>query len=545
MDTFVRDRLPPPALWPVMDFGGVPELGAYPARFNCAVELLDRMVEAGHRDRPVLHFGDAVWSYARLKDTADRIARVLTEDMGVRPGNRVLLRGTNTPMLTACWFAVVKAGGVVVATMPLLRAGELAYVIDKAEIGFALCHDAWIEELELARAEAPRLAHVLTYTAGGDGDGSLERAMAKKPSGFNAADTAADDPMMIAFTSGTTGKPKGTVHFHRDVLAICDTFARHVYRVEPDDIFVGSPPLGFTFGLGALVTFPMRFGASSVMVEAFGPTTMLETVERYRVTGMYTAPTAYRAMVSQAADAELSSLRKCVSAGEHLPPPTWEAWRDATGIRIIDGIGATEMLHIFISAAGDDIRPGATGRAIPGYRARVVDTDGNPVSAGEQGWLAIQGPTGCRYLDDPDRQRGYVKDGWNFTGDIFRADENGYFWYVARGDDMIISAGYNISGPEVEDCLLAHPDVAECAVIGAPDIERGSIVRAYVVLGEGAEPDEAATRALQDFVKAEIAPYKYPRSIVYRDKLPRTETGKLQRFKLRQEAMAEFEESRT
>lgn len=536
MDTFVRDHLPPEELWPVRDFSGVPELAAYPEQFNCAAELLDHWVIDGRGEQPVLHFGDAVWNYGELQDKANRIARVLVEDLGVEPGNRVLLRAPNNPMLVACWMAVAKAGAVVVATMPLLRSHELAYIIDKARVRHALCDVALIDELAQAHGETQRLRHLLTFSSDGCGFQPLERAMAAKPDGFDNVDTAAEDPVLIAFTSGTTGQPKGTVHFHRDILAMCDTFARHVAHIQSHDIFTGSPPVAFTFGLGALVAFPMRFGASTVMVEQFGPTTMLETIQRHKVTGMYTAPTAYRAMLGQVGDYDLGSLTMCISAGEHLPKPTWEAWHEATGLKIIDGIGSTEMLHIFISAAGDDIRPGATGKAVPGYRACIVDRQGDPLPIGEEGWLAVQGPTGCRYLAAIDKQRAYVKKGWNITGDIYRQDEEGYFWYVARGDDMIVSAGYNISGPEVENCLLAHPQVAECGVVAAPDEERGHIVKAYVVLREGAVGDAAMVKTLQNYVKQEIAPYKYPRAIEFRGSLPRTQTGKLQRFRLREEA---------
>ncbi len=534
-DTFARDHLPPRELWPEMDFSGVPEL-AYPERLNCAAELIDRTAER-FGDRPALFFADACWTYAELKDKVDRVARVLSEDLGVIPGNRVLLRGFNNPMMVAAWFAVAKLGGVVVATMPLLRAGELAYIAEKAEIRHCLCQDSLVEEAANAREASKRLERVMTFSSLGEADAELDRAMAARPGGFQAYDGAADDVVLIAFTSGTTGRAKGTMHFHRDMLATCDTFARHVIGVRPDDVFVGSPPLAFTFGLGAHVLFPFRFGAATVLVEKFGPTTLLETVQRYRVTGMYTAPTGYRALAPLAKDYDIASLRLCVSAGEALPKATSDLWFDATGIRIVDGIGSTEMLHIFISAAGDDIRPGSTGKAIPGYQAKLVDRDGDDLAPGEtQGWLAVKGPTGCRYLDDPERQRGYVKKGWNVTGDIYRQDEDGYFWFVARGDDMIISAGYNISGPEVENAVLSHPKVAECAVIGAPDEERGQIVKAYVVLRDGEGPSQRLVADIQDHVKRTIAPYKYPRAVEFLDALPKTPTGKLQRFKLREQA---------
>jgi len=526
-DSFVRDLLPPPELWP--EFIGLAELN-YPARLNCTSEFLDRWAETTPY-APALLFGEARWTYGGLKDRVDRIARTLATDLGIRPGNRVLLRGTNTPMMAACWLAVAKMGAVVVATMPLLRAKEIATITDRARISHCLCQHGLADEVE--RAGGLKL---LTFTPLGDGDASLDRAMARHGGAFAAWDSAADDPVLIAFTSGTTGLPKATVHFHRDCLAICDSFARHTVGVRPDDLFVGTPPLAFTFGLGALALFPWRFGAATVMVETFGPTTLLETIQRYRVTGLWTAPTGYRAMIPLTKDYDLSSLRLCVSAGEHLPAPTWQAWHDATGIRIIDGIGSTEMLHVFISAAGDAIRPGSTGRAVPGYLATILDGDGHPLPPGAEGWLAVKGPTGCRYMDDPQRQQTYVKNGWNITGDIYRQDEDGYFWYVARGDDMIISAGYNISGPEVESALLAHPMVAECAVVAAPDDERGQIVKAYVVTREGISPGAEQVAMLQNHVKATIAPYKYPRAIEFVDSLPKTPTGKLQRFLLRDRA---------
>jgi 2-aminobenzoate-CoA ligase len=529
-DTFARDNLPPPELWPDIDLG---DLG-YPARLNCAVELVDRMA-ARHSERPALWFEQGGWSYGELLARVDRIARVLVEDHGLVPGNRVMLRGFNTPMMVASWLAVAKAGGVVVATMPLLRAGELSYMIAKARIGLCLCQSNLLDEAKLAQAQSPLLTRIVPFSADGDGGDELDRAMAAKPADFTAADTAADEPVLIAFTSGTTGRAKGTVHAHRDMLAVCDTFGRHIAQVRQDDVFVGTPPVAFTFGLGALVLFPLRFGASSVLVERFGPTTLLETIAAHRATAVYTAPTAYRALAPLAGDYDLSCLRTCVSAGEHLPRATWELWREATGISIINGIGSTEMLHIFIAAAGHDIRPGSTGVAVPGYQAAILDQDGALAPPGEEGWLAVKGPTGCRYLDDAERQRGYLRRGWNITGDIYRQDEDGYFWFVARGDDMIVSAGYNISGPEVEDALLGHPEVAECAVIGVPDSERGQIVAAYVVPVQGTTGSERLAAELQSHVKRTIAPYKYPRVIHFRDALPRTPTGKLQRFRLRDE----------
>jgi 2-aminobenzoate-CoA ligase len=531
VDTFARDHLPPPELLPVIDHSGLPEL-TYPPRLNCAVELLDRMADAGHADRPAIVWDGGRWTYRELAEVSNRIAAVLRDDLGVVPGNRVLLRGFNSPMMAACWFGVLKAGGIVVATMPLLRARELATVVEKAQIRFALTDQRLAAELGEARGMAPVLERVVAWAT--RDDGSLDVLMRGKPAEFEPVDTAADDVALIAFTSGTTGKPKGAIHFHRDVLACCDTFSRHVLQPGPDDLFCGSPPLAFTFGLGGLVLFPMRAGAAALLVEQPTPPNLLKAIQDHRATILFTAPVAYRAIPDLVPGYDLSSLRKCVSAGETLPLATFEAFQRATGIRIIDGIGSTEMLHIFIGSSGDDIRPGSTGRAVPGYRARVIDDEGNPLPPGSVGRLAVQGPTGCRYLDDEERQRGYVLDGWNLTGDAYRMDEDGYFWYHARTDDMIISAGYNIAGPEVEGVLLEHPAVAECGVVGLPDEERGQVVSAFVVLREGNERADALVKELQEWVKARIAPYKYPRRISFVDALPRTQTGKLQRFRLRQ-----------
>ena len=529
LDSFARDNLPPRAQWPDFLFG-LPELN-YPDRINCAVELLDRRIEAGDGDRPCLISPSENLSYAQLAERVNRIANVLTRDLGLLPGHRVLLRGPNSPMMVAAYLAVIKAGGVVVATMPLLRAKEIAYPLAKAKIRLALCDHRLAEEMEKARPLAGELERVV-YWGSGTPD-ALEALMAKPGyEHFTACDTASDDVCLIAFTSGTTGEPKGTMHFHRDMLATCDSYGRHVLRAQATDRFMGSPPLAFTFGLGGLVLFPLRVGAATILLERAGPDDLLAAAAQFGATVCFTAPTAYRAMLPKLAEYDVSSLRKCVSAGETLPQATFDAWHTATGIKILDGIGATEMLHIFIGSPEDEIRPGATGRPVPGYEARVVDADGNEVPPNTLGRLAVRGPTGCRYLADK-RQRVYVRDGWNITGDTYLMDADGYFWYQARSDDMIVSAGYNIAGPEVETALLTHPAIAECGVVGAPDAERGQIVKAYVVLRPGHSGDAALTKLLQDYVKASIAPYKYPRAIEYVTALPRTQTGKLQRFELR------------
>jgi 2-aminobenzoate-CoA ligase len=533
-DSFARDRLPPRAEWPAIEDGGLHEL-RYPEHINAAAELVDKSVARGLGRRPCLRSPASVWSYAETLARANRIANVLVREMGLRSGNRVLLRGANTPLLAACWLAVVKAGGIAVTTMPLLRARELAAVIDKAQIAFALSEGALLGELEAAQKAAPALRQILSFDA-------LDALAARQSDEFANAAAARDDVALIAFTSGTTGQPKGTMHFHSDVLAICDSFARHLMRIAPDDIFAGSPPLAFTFGLGGILLFPLRFGASTMLLERASPPDLANAIERHRITTLFTAPTAYRVLTGLATRHDFSSLKACVSAGEPLPAAIFEGWRLATGIRIIDGIGSTEMLHIFISASGDAIRPGATGKPIPGYRAQIVDDEMRPLPPGETGRLAVRGPTGCRYLDNPEQQAKYVRDGWNLTGDAYRMDQDGYYWYQARTDDMIISAGYNIAGPEIENVLLEHPKVKECAVVGAPDAERGQIVKAFVVLHERSDAGAAMTRLLQDFVKAAIAPYKYPRIIEYIDALPRTETGKVQRFRLREPAKTDTPE---
>jgi len=526
--------LPPKDQWPEMSFDSLPGLAAIPDRVNCGAVLLDGGA-ARFGNRPVCLYRDHVWTYADLKRQADRLAHVLVDDLGVRPGNRVLIRGGNTPMFVACWFAVMKAGAVAVATMPLLRWRELAYMIDRAEITVALCDRRLADEMARAQAESHHLKHVRHYAGDMSAPDELEQAAATRPDAFQAVDTAADDVCLIAFTSGTTGQPKGCMHFHRDVLAINATFADLVLKPGPDDIFTGSPPIAFTFGLGALVTFPMSAGAATLFSEQFTPESTLQAIQDHRVTTLFTAPTAYRAMTGLAERFDLSSLHTCVSAGETLPAPVWQGWHDATGIRTIDGLGSTEMLHIFIAETAENMRAGATGRPIPGFQAKVVDDQGNDCPPGVVGHLAVRGPTGVRYLDNPERQAAYARDGWNRTGDSYLVDQDGWFRYAARTDDMIISAGYNISGPEVEAMLLTHPAVAECAVIGAPDPERGQIVKAFVVARDTAAAGPELARALQDHVKAEIAPYKYPRAVEFVTELPKTQTGKVQRFQLRKD----------
>jgi 2-aminobenzoate-CoA ligase len=532
LDTFAHDNLPPRALWPDFKFD-LQEL-RYPERINCVTEWVDKWVAAGQGDRPCLLSPTETLTYAQLHERVNRIANALTRDLGLVAGNRVLLRGPNNPMMVAAYFAVIKAGGIVVATMPLLRAKELSYPLVKAKIELALCDARLADEMEKAKAQSSELKQIV-YWGNGAPD-SLE-ALMQKPGydNFKTYDTATDDVCLIAFTSGTTGEPKGTMHFHRDMLAICDSYAKHVLRAEPADRFTGSPPLAFTFGLGGLVLFPLRIGASTVLLEQAGPEQLLEAIAKYKITIPFTAPTAYRAMLAKLKDYDVSSLRKCVSAGETLPKATFEAWQKATGIKILDGIGATEMLHIFIGSPEHEVRAGSTGKPVPGYEACILDDDGNMAKPGNIGRLAVRGPTGCRYLAD-DRQKKYVQNGWNVTGDTYLMDGDGYFWYQARSDDMIISAGYNIAGPEVEAALLAHAAVAECGVVGCPDEERGQIVKAYVVLRAGQTGDAAMTKLLQDHVKAVIAPYKYPRAIEFVAELPKTQTGKLQRFELRRRA---------
>jgi len=529
LDTFARDNLPPRGEWPEFLFE-LPEL-KYPARLNCAAELLDKPVTRGHGHRVALRSPDGECTYTQLFTQANRLANVLVHEMGLKPGNRVLLRGPNNPMMAACWLAVMKAGGICVATMPLLRAKELTDIVTKAEVSHALCDKRLAADLEAALPGCPTLKSIKYWYD--DAPDSLDTLTLKQPLTFGNVPTASDDVALIAFTSGTTGKPKGTMHFHRDVIAMCDTFARSCVRMHKDDVVCGTPPIAFTFGLGGLLCFPLRYGASAVLMEKLAPDTLLETIQRFKATTCFTSPIMYRGMSALAGKYDLASLKKCVSAGEALPDATRQLFKQATGIEIIDGIGSTEMIHCFISHTPERVRRGATGYAIPGYRAAILNEEFALCKPGEVGRLAVKGPTGCRYLAD-ERQKDYVHDGWNITGDAYLMDEDGYFFYQARTDDMIISAGYNIAGPEVEGALLSHPAVAECGVVGAPDPERGTIVKAFVVLKAGNERDDVMRKNLQDHVKQAIAPYKYPRAIEFVDALPRTETGKIQRFKLRQ-----------
>ncbi|QUQ62515.1 AMP-binding protein [Kutzneria sp. CA-103260] len=521
VDTFCRDHLPPGDAWPDLVFD-LPELH-YPDWLNCADSLLDDTVRRLGPDRPCLRTETGTWTYGDLLSAANRAAHVLTDHCGLRPGNRVLLRGPNNPWLVAAWFAVLKAGGVAVTTMPLLRAREIADLVELTKPDLAICDHRFLDELALGAPELP----VLGY--GGPGPDDLTALASSTSDTFTSVATAADDVAILAPTSGTTGKPKATMHFHRDLLICADTFSRHIVRPNQDDVFAGSPPIGFTFGLGGLVLFPLRAGASTLLLERATPVELADAVAKHRVTVLFTAPTAYRAMLAGDKASALTGLRRCVSAGEHLPTATWRDFLAKTGIRIINGIGGTEMLHIYIAAADEEIRPGSTGRVVPGFHAVILDENGDPVPDGVSGRLAVKGPTGCRYLSD-ERQRTTVHRGWTLTGDSYHRDADGYYWFEARNDDMIVSSGYNIAGPEVEAALLDHPDVLDVAVIGAPDAERGTVVKAFVV--PRAESTVTAGE-LQDFVKHALAPYKYPREVVFLDALPRTATGKVQRYRLR------------
>jgi len=539
VDTFCRDHLPPLEQWPDLEFT-LPEL-TYPDRLNCAETLLADTIGALGADRPCLlpqDQAEPIWSYDDLVGAAGQIAHVLTDELGLVPGNRVLLRGPNNPWLIACWFGVLLAGGAVVATMPLLRAAELTTICEIAQVKLALCDDRFTDELTAADVRGLRMVSFhstgpATSGPAAGAPGNLNELASRRPREFPAVKTAADDVALIAFTSGTTGRPKAAMHFHRDVLAVADTFSKQVLRPTPDDIFTGTPPLAFTFGLGAILIFPIRAGAATLLIERATPSELADHIAARGVTVVSTAPTAYRAMLAAGKAEQLRGLRRPVSAGETLPGSVWHAFHDATGVKIIDGIGSTELLHIFISAADEQIRPGSTGLPVPGYRALVLGDDGQPVPDGQPGRLAVKGPTGCRYLAD-DRQRSYVFGGWNFTGDTYIRDSDGYFWFQARSDDMIVSSGYNIAGPEVEEVLLSHPRVAECGVVGLPDESRGQVVTAFVVLTDGPAGGPDLIAELQNLVKQKIAPYKYPRAIEFLPSLPRTNTGKLQRFRLRQ-----------
>jgi len=529
VDTFARDNLPPFDQWPEINLDGFD----YPDHLNCAVELSDRMVERGFGDRTALIGNGRRRTYKELADWTNRIARALVENYGVKPGHRVLIRSANNPAMVAAWLAATKAGAVVVNTMPMLRAGELTKIVDKAEIALALCDTRLMDEIVACAKDSRFLKQVIGFDGTANHDAELDRAALDKPVQFEAVRTGRDDVALLGFTSGTTGVPKATMHFHRDILIIADGYAKEVLQVTPEDVFVGSPPLAFTFGLGGLAVFPLRFGAAATLLESATPPNMIDIIETYKATISFTAPTAYRAMMKAMDEgADLSSLRIAVSAGETLPGPVFEEWMTKTGKPILDGIGATEMLHIFISNRLDDMHPATTGRPVTGYEAKIVDDDMREVAIGEIGRLAVRGPTGCRYLAD-DRQKVYVRDGWNMTGDSFYQDEDGRFHFAARSDDMIVSAGYNIAGPEVEAALLSHDAVMECAVIGVADEARGQIVEAHVVLMKGVAADAACVKMLQDHVKAVIAPFKYPRSVKFVDALPKTESGKIQRFRLR------------
>lgn len=529
VDNFAHDYLPhanlqPEYLYPSAVF-------EHPEMLNCVDKLLDNHIKAGNGDRIALRNFDVVWTYQDLYEKANQIAHVLVEDLGLQSGNRVLIRSANNPMMVACWFAILKAGGIVVSTMPLLRAKELTTIIECAEISHVFCDQHLETEIDLVKSNF--LKHVCKFDGLEKEEGQLEQLMRSKPKTFTNFHSKSDSVCLIGFTSGTTGLPKMTSHFHKDILNICEAFPKYSLQPTPSDVFAGSPPLGFTFGLGGLVLFPLYFGATSFLLEKPSPELLLQAIQDHKVSILFTAPTAWRVITTKINEFDLSSLRKCVSAGEALPLKVWQDWYEATGLKIIDGIGATEMLHIFISSNEENMKPGATGVPILGYEAKIVDSEGNELPVNEAGRLAVRGITGCKYLNREDKQRDYVENGWNITGDIFKKDEDGYFWFIARGDDMIISSGYNIAAIEVESVLITHPEVLECAVVGLPDESRGMLVCANIVLKDHAKATPETAKMLQDWFKSVAAPYKYPREIRFHEVLPKTETGKIQRFKLK------------
>ncbi len=531
VDTFVRDHLSPEKYWPEMDYGVLPELAAYPPRMNAGVELIDRMARGEQARRPAIFFGDTLWTYADLLANANRIASLITGEFGFVPGMRVLLRSSNHSILIAACLGVLKAGGIVVPTMPVLRERELVYVLEKARIQYAICDIRLAEDLKNAGKKADFLKTILCF--GDESPGGLESLMANSPDTFENADTLADDAALIGFTSGSTGTPKGTVHFQRDLIAVADTFPGRLFEIRPEDVVCGSPQIAFLYGFCAFITDTLRYGASAVLLERATPKTLLETIDRYKATICFSTPSGYKQMLGIAGDYNLRSLRICIAGGEPLPLTVFNEWKEKTGVEIINGLGISELLHIFISASGKDIRPGTIGKAVPGYRVRVVDDAMKDSPPGEVGQMIVRGPTGCRYLDDLDRQKNYVRDGWNMTGDLCRVDEDGYISFEARTDDMINTGGYNVSGLEVEAVLLEHPRVHDCAVVGSPDSQRGEIVKAFVILSENEEPLDETVRELQEFVKSQLAPYKYPRAVEFVEELPLTPTGKIQRGALR------------
>lgn len=525
-DNFAHDNLPSLDLQPNYVFTDLPQF-QHPKMLNCVHRLLDFHIEKGNGNRVCIQTFEETWTYQGLYEKANQIAHVLVDDLGLKSGNRVLISSANNPMMVACWFAILKAGGIVVATMPLLRSKELTTIIDCAEISHALCDKALEEEMRLVKSDF--LKKTCFYR-----NSHLEELMASKQKTFDNYPTKSDSVALIGFTSGTTGLPKMTAHYHRDILNICEAFPPYSLQPTEKDIFTGSPPLGFTFGLGGLVLFPMYFGASTFLIEKPSTELLLQAIQDYNITICFTAPTAWRLITTKVKDYNISSLRKCVSAGETLPLKVWQDWHDTTGLKIIDGIGATEMLHIFISSNEENMKPGATGIAITGYEAKIIDANGNELPRNEAGKLAVRGITGCKYLNREEKQKEYVQNGWNITGDIFRQDEDGYFWFVARGDDMIISSGYNIAAIEVESVLLTHEDILECAVVGLPDEERGMLVCAYIVLKDLSKASDEMKTTIQNWFKEVAAPYKYPRKIHFIERLPKTETGKIQRFKLKE-----------
>ncbi|MBI76710.1 MAG: 2-aminobenzoate-CoA ligase [Rhodospirillaceae bacterium] len=532
LDTFIIDNMPPENLWPDMDYSVLPELAAYPEKINVAIELLDKMVDCGFGEKPVIYFGEQVWTYKNLLDKANQIANVLVEDFDMVPGERVLLRSGNHPLLIAAWFAILKAGGIAIATMPVLRERELVYMMSKAKVNLAISDIKLKDDIEAAYEKSDNLRRIVYF--GDEGQNFLDNLLTTKSNQFTNVDTYATDPCVIGFTSGSTGTPKGTLHFHRDILAVADTFIRYVVKIREDDVVCGSPQIAFLYGLCAYLTDTMRFGASTVIVERATPKILLETIEKYKATVCFSTPSGYKLMLDHIQDFDTSSLRLCIAGGEPLAPAVFHAWEKKTGVKIINGLGISELLHIFISASGDDIRPGLIGKAVPGFQVRVVDENFNDTPAGKVGQMIVKGPNGCRYLDDIDRQRAYVHDGWNLSGDLCIRDEEGYFSYEARTDDMILTGGYNVSGLEVEAVLMEHSAIREVAVVGSPDKNRGQVVKAFIELRDKNLASDQLVIELQNFVKSQISAFKYPREVEFLEELPHTPTGKIQRGALRQ-----------
>ncbi len=535
---------PPRELWPRfgLDF---PEAREWPAKLNIAEVLVDDNLKRG--DKPAILYEDRQIKYRELQLMINKFGNAL-KVLDVKPYDRVMLRLPNIPEFIVSSLAVQKLGAVSVPTFTLLKAKELSYIASDCEAKVLITTPSLLEDVEKAKGELKTIRHIVLADAKPSEVEAPYIAFDylmddfKEATGLEPVRVDQDEVTLLLYTSGTTGPPKGCIHTHRHYLAVADCYAKNVLQAREDDVWGGPPTMAFAYGHTGLICNPLRHGATTSLVGSgrFEPASMFQLIEKHGISVFYGVPTAYRTMVAlkhERGKYDFSSLRVCVTAGEPCPPSLYYTIKEFFGCEVLEHMGCTELFNGFISTRFGQVKPGSMGLAVPGYDVRILGDDGNEVKTGEVGHLAVAGPIGIRYWKLPEKQAESVRNGWNHTGDMAYKDEEGFFWFASRSDDIIKTAAYRVSPHEVEEALIKHGAVAEAGVIGVPDLERGQIIKAFIVLKPDHKPSSRLEEELRVFVKDQIAPYKAPKEVEFVKELPKTETGKIRRAELKRKEL--------